>query len=354
MTAIIEGFPMGVPLSEEDINVALRRRQLGYGRGDRMTIEKDQAYILSGVYQGKSTGGPITLQVLNKDWENWRQHPHRAVTAPRPGHGDLAGSMKYGIDDARVILERASARETVNRVAIGAVAAKLLAQFNIYCKGFVLQVGDLKLQSPGMLPEKLHHPAETADDLEIEQQRRAFFSLVDKTKSAGDTLGGVVQLVANAVPVGLGSHVHWDRRLDTALTAALISIPSAKAVEIGEVVELVAKPGSAFHDPIQIAPSGRIQRTSNHAGGIEAGISNGEPICIRVYHKPIATLKKGLPSVDMVTKKDTVSAYERSDITVLPAAAVIGEYVMAWVMCRFFMEKFGGDTLTEIKKRYIS
>jgi chorismate synthase len=342
---------MGLPLSEEDINVQLSRRQMGYGRGGRMKIERDEVIIFSGVYQGKTTGSPIALQVVNRDYENWRDREHRPVHAPRPGHGDFAGVLKYGIDDARVILERASARETTNRVAVGAVAEKLLRHFDMEVKASVVAFLG-KSYPPGLLTvENLNDPKEKSEDPNTEDARREYFSTVDIARKAGDTFGGVVQISVKNVPPGLGSHVHWDRRIDSALAGALVSIPSVKAVEIGDGVLGSSELGSTYHDPVEVSKAG-THRTTNHAGGIEAGITNGETLVARVHFKPIATLRKGLPSVHLKSGESSQSDYERSDVTVIPAATVVAQSIVSFVVADLFLDKFYGDTISDIQAHY--
>lgn len=351
-TSILEGLPQGLPLVAEDIDHHLARRQMGYGRGGRQKIETDRVRILSGTYQGVTIGSPLTLQIINRDYENWKDKPHKPVHSPRPGHGDLAGSMKYNLRDARTILERASARETVNRVAVGAVCQRLLREFDIAVTGRVRQVGDLVFASDGPSTEELHNPKEVHEDPALEDQRRAYFALVDRCRRAGDTLGGIVEVRVTGVPAGLGSHVHWDRRLDSRLGAAALSIPSVKAFEIGEGVAAAGRTGSEVHDAMYLDEAQEIRRRTNRAGGLEAGITNGEDVILKIYFKPIATIRKGLPSVNMQTVTPTQSDYERSDVTVLPAAAVVAEHVIACVIADAVCLKYGGDTLTEMRQRH--
>jgi chorismate synthase len=370
LLGILEGAPAGVPLSEDDIARELRRRQMGYGRGQRMKIESDCARILSGVRGGKTLGSPIALEIENKDWKNWQTKMSVAeitdaikeVTVPRPGHADFAGAIKYGHRDLRNVLERASARETAMRVALGAIAKKILAEVNILIVSHVVQIHSIKsnisaaeIQQDQEIKWELVN--EIADgslvrclDKKLEAEMMA---RIDEAKTAGDTVGGVFEVVALNVPIGLGSYGHWDRKLDGRIAGALMSIPAIKGVEIGWGFEASARFGSEVHDPIYFDDAKKIYfRSSNHAGGIEGGVSNGMPIVVRAAMKPISTLMKPLDSVDMISKEKTPAHIERSDVCAAPAAAVIGEAVLALVLAEAFLEKFGGDSIVEIREAY--
>ncbi|HEY8517382.1 MAG TPA: chorismate synthase [Candidatus Binatia bacterium] len=360
LTAIVEGFPAGVPVTAEAINHDLARRQKGYGRGGRMKIERDEVQIRSGIRFGESLGSPITLVVENRDWANWTskmspraedRDPKYVVTRPRPGHADLTGALKYDRRDVRDILERASARETTMRVAVGALAKCLLREFGIEVRGWVSEVGPIKAKHEGLDYDTIFTAAEQSEvrvaDPEAE---RAIIALVDECKRAGDTLGGVVEVVATGLPPGLGSHVHWDRKLDGRLAGALLSLQAAKGVEIGLGFEAARRKGSQAQD--EISWDGGFKRHTNYAGGTEGGMSNGEPLVVRVAFKPLSTLMKPLASVDLHTKEETKGTIERSDVMAIPAAAVIAEAVVAFEVARSFLEKFGGDSLREIKRNH--
>ena len=367
LTAIIDGLPAGLPVAEEGINVDLVRRQGGYGRGGRMQIEKDQVEILSGVRWGKTIGSPVTLCVKNRDWENWQEKmsPHERhrddsirVTRSRPGHADLPGAMKYNHHDVRNILERSSARETAIRVAVGAVAKALLGQFGISVNGFVVEVGGIRAARPNAPLSSLVELARNSElytfDAEAEQAMKAH---IDQMKAAGDSVGGVVEVVATGIPVGLGSHAQWDRKLDARLAMALMSIQAIKGVEIGSGFDAARNPGSKVHDEIFYDASRLSQgeasgfyRLTNNAGGIEGGISNGEEIVVRAAMKPIPTLYKPLRSVDIITKEPFEATVERSDVCAVPAASVVAEAVVAIELASAFLEKFGGDSIDEIRR----
>jgi len=369
LTAIIEGLPAGARLSADSINWDLARRQQGYGRGDRMKIETDTVAILSGVRWGETLGSPVTLVVRNRDWENWEEKmsplaAHRmdgiAVTRPRPGHADLTGALKYGHVDVRNILERSSARETAVRVAVGAVAKELLAEFGIMVGGFVTEVGGVAAQRPDLPLEELWSIAAQSElfccdrDAETEMKR-----LIDFSKADGDTLGGVVEVQVSGVPPGLGSHVQWDRKLDARLAMALMSVQAIKGVEVGIGFDAARRPGSRVHDEL-FRDEGRLEqgaatayyRQTNRAGGIEGGMSNGEVIVLRAAMKPIPTLYKPLRSVDMQTREPYEAAVERSDTCAVPAALVVAEAVVAIEIANAFLEKFGGDSISEIRRNY--
>ena len=371
LTAIVEGLPSGLKLTETEINVDLVRRQGGYGRGGRMKIETDKVRILSGVRWGETLGSPITLVVENSDWVNWEERmstsaEHRddsiRVTRARPGHADLPGAMKYAQNDVRNILERSSARETAIRVAVGAVAKAYLARFGIAVTGCVVELGGVKAERPDLGVKALQEliaasPVYTYDaKAELEM-----IATIDRAKVAGDTLGGVVQVSVSGVPVGLGSHVQWDRRLDTRLSAAIMSIQAFKGVEIGAGFETARLPGSQVHDEIffdaqRVARGDKsgFYRKSNRAGGLEGGISNGEEIVVYGAMKPIPTLYQPLQSVDIVTKEPYEATVERSDVCAVPAASVVAEAVVAIEIATAFMEKFGGDSVSETARNYSS
>ncbi|HTA76690.1 MAG TPA: chorismate synthase [bacterium] len=359
---ILEGFPAGLLVSVDDINFEMARRQKGYGRGGRMLIETDQVEILSGIRKGVTLGSPITLFVKNKDYENWEKIMTPDVVAgnfgnplqrPRPGHADLSGGIKYNHRDLRNILERASARETTVRVAAGAVAKKLLSNFNISVQSYVCQLGSALSKKGPVRYDKLNELADKSPVRMLEKKaEKKAISLIDLAKKKGDTLGGIFEVIVTGVPVGLGSHVQWDRKLDGKLAQSLMSMQAIKGVEIGAGFSNAVQPGSRVHDEIAYQNKKGFYHLTNRAGGIEGGMSNGEPIVIRVAKKPIATLKKPLRSVDIETKKEIRAAYERSDVCALPAASVIGETICAWVIADAFLEKMGGDFMQEIQQRY--
>jgi chorismate synthase len=345
LTAIIEGLPAGLPLSTAGIDRQLQRRQGGYGRGSRQQIERDEVEILSGVAHELTIGSPLALRIRNRDWENWRDREVPPWTIPRPGHADLAGGTKYGLEDLRWVAERASARETAARVAVGAVAAQLLAEFGITVGSYVAEIGGAVADVPGLPAEELWARAERSDvhcpDEESASRMRAY---IDQARQSGDSLGGVIVVGATGLPVGLGSHVHWDRRLDGQLAAAVMSIPAIKGVEIGPAFDNARRSGTEVHDPIY--PEGR---PTNRAGGLEGGITNGQPLLIRAAMKPIPTTLSPLPSVDLATGEPTTTQYTRSDVCAVPAAAVVAEAMVAWVLAQALVEKTGGDSLPEMR-----
>ena len=356
LTAIIEGLPAGLSLTPEDINGELARRQQGYGSGGRMSIERDEVRITSGVMNGLTTGGPIALLVENRDFKNWKEKDVAPMSIPRPGHADLTGAIKYGYRDMRIALERASARETTMRVAVGAICKKLLAEFGIVVGGYIVQVGDVKATiDPNMGYEERFRIAEENDVRcpaveSVEPMHEAIHQIkVDK-----DTLGGIFEVVALNVPPGLGSHVHWDRRLDAKIVAAMVSIHAMKGAEIGEAFDNAGKRGSQVHDAIALGDDGKIIRRTNRAGGTEGGISTGEPIVARVAMKPIATILQGMESVNLATGLAEDTTYERSDFCALPRAVPIGEAMMAIVIADALLEKLGGDSIGEMKPRFAS
>ncbi len=360
LTAIVEGLPAGLAVDVEAINRDLARRQGGYGRGGRMNIERDRVEILGGVIAGQTTGAPVALRIENRDWANWRDRwaagDLPTLTVPRPGHADYAGMVKYGLDDARPVLERASARETAARVAVGALAKQLLTVLDIVIGGYVVEIGGVVATRPDLPPAGLWALAEASDvhcpDEDAAARMRA---AIDAARQAGDSLGGVFIVVATGVPVGLGSYVHWEQRLDARLAAAVTSIPAIKGVEIGPAFENARRPGTQVHDEFQIPnPKSQIPnvvRTSNRAGGIEGGMSNGQPIVVRAAMKPIPTTLTPLRSVDLATGEPAETQYQRSDVCAVPAASVVGEAMVAWVLADALIEKLGGDSLSEMRER---
>lgn len=369
---IIEGIPAGLPLTADDIAVDLARRQLGYGRGRRMAIEKDRAEILSGIRHGETLGSPIALQIQNRDWSNWLHSMavgvptddlpgarRVAVTRPRPGHADLSGGLKYDRDDLRDILERASARETAARVAAGAVARHLLGHLGIRVTSHVTDIGGAAIADP--LAVTFAQASSMASDDELRcvdpAVAAAMIRAIDAAKAAGDTVGGSFEVIAHDVPPGLGSHTQWDRKLDGRLAQALMSIHAIKSVGIGLGTAAGSRPGSHVHDEIVAAeiPSGQIpglSRPTNRAGGLEGGVTNGEDVRVTAVMKPISTLMKPLRSVDLTTMADAPATIERSDVCAVPAAAVVGEAMVAWVLAEAALEKFGGDTVGDLHAAY--
>ncbi|OGK89778.1 MAG: chorismate synthase [Candidatus Rokubacteria bacterium GWC2_70_24] len=363
LTAIIEGVPAGLLLSEADINEDLARRQRGYGRGGRMKIERDQAHISSGLRWGVTLGSPITLSIQNRDWENWKTTmavgeppagaPAKAVTRPRPGHADLAGAMKYGHRDIRNVLERSSARETTARVAVAGVAKRLLAEFGISILSHVVEIGGLRIVPLELPWEEIKRRAEASEVRCADPTaERAMIEAIDQAKATGDTLGGVFEVVALGCPVGLGSYVHWDRKLDGRLAQAFCSIHAIKGAEIGMGFEAARRPGSQVHDEILFDRDAGFSRRTNSAGGLEGGVTNGQPVIVRAVMKPIATLRRPLQSVDVETKEVVEAVVERSDVCAVPAAGVVGEAMMAITLAQAVLEKFGGDSLEEIRRNY--
>ena len=353
LVGILEGLPAGVPVDETYINTQLKRRQSGYGRGKRMSIEEDRVEILSGVRNSRTIGSPLSFTIANKDFsiDNLPE-----VTAPRPGHADLAGALKFGTHDARDILERSSARETAARVAAGGFAKLFLAEFGARIISHTVALGGIEANvggvSPGEIETKAAASCLTCADSDSEKKMVA---LVDEARENGDTLGGVFEVIAVNVPPGLGSHVQWDKKLDGRLARALMSIQAVKGVEIGLGFEAARRRGSEVHDEIFYDANRdglKFYRKTNNAGGIEGGISNGENIVVRAALKPIPTLAKPLSSVDLVSKKEVKAAKERADVTVVPAAGVIGEAVVALEIASAFLEKFGGDSLEEVKQSF--
>ena len=363
LIAIVEGVPAGLTIDTANIDHELWRRQQGYGRGGRMKIEKDTVEILSGVRHGKALGSPISLQIVNDDFVHWQdvmsvdvptaepKNP-RTVSRPRPGHADLAGGQKYGARDLRDILERASARETAARVACGAIAKQLLADFGIEVRSHVIKLGHIQAVPLWREWDNIVSlPAEINLNCTDELAEKEMVKLIDEAKRDGDTLGGIFEVVAKGLPVGLGAHTSWDEKLDGRIARAVMSIHAVKAVEIGEGVANAGRPGSQVHDEI-FHDGERFTRKTNRAGGLEGGITNGEELRVRGYLKPISTLRKPLASVDIDTKKEDLAAFERSDVTAVPAAGVIGEAMIAIVIANEMREKFGGDSIDEMKRNY--
>jgi chorismate synthase len=372
LTGILDGVPAGLALTEEQVNIDLRRRQGGYGRSGRQKIEKDQVEFLGGVAGGRTTGGPIALRIENRDWKNWQNKVVPPMTIPRPGHADLAGALKYRHTDLRLVLERASARETAMRVAVGAIARRLLDEFGIIVASQVLAIGEVTTE-----PSDLSH-AEVRARVEASPVRvadpgveAAMIERIDQARRARDTVGGICSIEAFGVPAGLGSYVQWDRKLDGRLAQAVMSIQAIKGVEIGSGFAGARMPGSEFHDAIFLATDGsskavdmatigsrcygqnmKLHRISNNAGGLEGGVTNGQPIVVRMAMKPISTMLRGMASVDLATGEETRAEYQRSDICAVPAAAVVGEAMIALVLADAFLEKYGGDSIDEIKERY--
>jgi chorismate synthase len=361
LTAIIEGMVAGLPLDEDYIARDLARRQSGYGRGGRMKIESDCAEIISGVRYGLTIGSPISLLIQNRDWENWKETMSVAstskksepVTRLRPGHADLAGAKKYGLDDVRPVLERASARETAARVAVGAVARRFLEEFGIELKSHTLAIGDARIGDIKIDKIDWARVEKSPVRCVISKAEKAMIAAIDAAKDDGNSVGGIFQVIATGVPIGLGSHVHWDRRLDGRIAQAIMSIHAVKRVEVGDCSSVTGLKGSLTHDAIRYDEAKREwSRATNHAGGIEGGISNSEVITVTALVKPIPTLSKPLPSIDIKTGKRADAHIERSDVCVVPAAGVIGEAMLAIVLADAILEKFGGDHLKETVRNY--
>lgn len=362
LMAVLEGVPAGLPLTAEDVNRDLARRQKGYGRGGRMRVEEDRVEFGCGVRKGKTLGNPIGLLIANKDWENWKDvmaaepgpaPTEKVVTRPRPGHADLVGAIKYGHRDIRNVLEKASARETAIRVAIGGVAKALLAQFGMHVVSYTVQIGDVVAQRTDD-PLKAYQLAETSDVRSPDPDAGAhMIERIRTAKHKGDTLGGVFEVVVTNPPIGLGSYTQWDRRLSARLAMAAMSIQAMKGVEIGMGFEAARRFGSEVHDDIYYDKQGQqFVRHTNNAGGLEGGITNGLPIVLRVAMKPISTLYSPKKSVDIETKEPFDATVERSDICTVPAAGVVGEAVIAFEMANALVEKFGGDNLEEMKRNF--
>ena len=376
LVALVSGLPAGIPVDQERLGRELWRRQQGYGRGGRMRIERDAAHILSGVRHGYTIGSPVAMTLANNDWKNWEeilpvaageQEKHKAVKSPRPGHADLAGSLKYDFPDARYILERASARESAARVACGALAKMLLAQFGVTVGSHTVRVGAVELGRNAAWPEIAAVNAKeeillNCVDPEVEARMK---SEVDRALKTGDTVGGVFEVVVHGLPPGIGTHVNWDERLDGLLAQAVMSLQAVKAVELGRGVTAAQAMGSTVHDAIgytreidSLEPEDggakytKFSRETNNAGGIEGGISNGEDLVIRGYLKPISTLRRPLASVSFAGREDVKAAYERSDVCVVPAAGVAAEAMVALTVARLMIDKFGGDSLREMQRNF--
>ena len=383
LVAIVDGLPAGLPVTAEWVDGELARRMQGYGRGARMKIERDRIEWLSGLRAGETLGSPVAMLIPNRDWANWEdvmayessdppgEIRRRRVTRPRPGHADLAGVLKYDRIDGRDILERASARETTARVAAGALAKRLLAEFGVEIGSHIISLGGIRAVSeprdPGALPVPLNQSSDRSEVRVLDPRVEAeIIRRIDAAKKAGDTLGGEAEVIARGVVVGLGSHVSWDRKLDGRLAGMLMSIPAVKGVEIGMGFEAARRPGSEVHDPIEAGPHGPVgqrgsgaadrrggfRRPTNNAGGMEGGITTGEPVIVKVAMKPIATLMSPLPTVDLTSGQAAKAVSERSDVTAVPAMGVIAEAVVALVLADAMLEKFGGDSLAEMRRNY--
>ena len=384
LVSILEGMVAGLPLLADDVNAELARRQQGYGRGRRMQIERDSVEFLAGVRAGETIGSPIAMLIQNRDWKNWQEIMNpapdpdpepaaidgtaaepvgghrlrkRAVTRVRPGHADLTGLLKYDRDDARDILERASARETTARVAAAAICKRFLAEFGVRIGSHLVHLGGIDAQRPNEMPVDINAAADESPlrtlDRAAEQRMIAY---IDEIKRAGNTLGGVCEVVVDGLPVGLGSHVSWDRKLDGRIGAAIMSIPAVKGVEIGMGFQAARVTGAEVHDEIEMMPgstrTGNVRRKTNRAGGLEGGMTTGEPLVVRVAMKPISTLMRPLGTVDVATGEAAAAVAERSDVTAVPAMGVIAEAMLALVLADAFLEKFGGDSLGETQRNY--
>ncbi|MBI2082336.1 MAG: chorismate synthase [Deltaproteobacteria bacterium] len=363
LVVILEGVPSGLPIQEEEINTELARRQKGYGRGGRMKIEQDRAEILSGIRAGKTLGSPIALKIDNKDWSNWEKimdvaqddlGQSKVVHHPRPGHADLPGGLKYNHHDLRNILERASARETAARVAGGAITRKLLKEFGIEIGSHLVNLGGITVSSPiPPLREMVRKTEESPLRCIDPEAEKRMIERIDEAKKKGDSLGGVFEIIVQGLPPGLGSHVQWDRKLDGQIAQALMSIQAIKGVEIGLGFEMANLFGSEVHDEIFYQKKEkRFYRNRNNAGGLEGGITNGENLVVRAVMKPLSTLYKPLQSVNIISKEPYEASVERTDTTAVPAAAVIGENVLATTLANAFLEKFGGDSIEELRRNY--
>lgn len=367
LVSILEGMPSGLPLVAEDVNRELGRRQQGYGRGRRMQIEQDTIELLSGVRAGQTLGSPISMLIRNRDWRSWQEimdpaeregdpaPRRRAVLRPRPGHADFVGVMKYDRADARDILERASARETTARVAASAICRKLLAEFGVAVGSHLVHLGGIDANAPDPLPADLNEASDGSPLRTLDPEaEREMIALIDQAKRAGDTLGGICEVVCTGLPLGLGSHVSWDRKLDGRLAGAIMSIPAVKGVEIGLGFDAARRPGSAVHDQLAVGHhrprAGQVARATNRAGGLEGGMTTGEPLVVRVAMKPISTLMRPLGTIDITTGESASATAERSDVTAVPAMGVIAEAMVAFVMADALLEKFGGDSVRELRR----
>jgi chorismate synthase len=366
LVAFLSGVPAGLQVEQDFLDHELWRRQQGYGRGGRMKIERDTAHILSGVRHGLTIGSPISIRLENKDWKNWQEilpvgagdpARHKRVAAPRPGHADLAGALKYNFPEARYVLERASARESAARVAVGAIAKAFLRKLGIDVLSHVVAVGGVTMQKevPWEQINALYNQKEILLNCADEETQQLMKGEVDKVLKTGDSVGGVFEVVAHGVPPGLGTYAQWDERLDAMLAAAVMSLQAVKGVEIGTGIAAAAAPGSAVHDEIGYGKTSKFTgftRARNNAGGIEGGVSNGEEIRVRGYLKPISTLRRPLQSVDFSTREPVAAAYERSDVCVVPAAGVAAEAMVALTLARCALEKFGGDSMGETLRNF--
>lgn len=368
LVSILEGIPAGLPLVAEDVDRELRRRMAGHGRGARMKIEQDAVEFLSGVRAGETLASPIALLIWNRDWDNWRDvmapEPdgadagarRRKVTRPRPGHADLVGSLKYDRSDARDILERASARETAARVACGAVCRRLLAEFGVEIGSHVVELGSVAAPVSDPIPTPLNEAADRSPVRCLDAGAgEAMVAAIDEATAARDSLGGVAEVVVRGLPLGLGSHVSWDRKLDGRLAGAMMSIPAVKGVEIGLGFEAARRPGSQVHDELEpggAAAKGNVTRSSNRAGGLEGGMTTGEPLVVRAAMKPISTLRRPLKSVNLETGEPEQAQSERADITAVPAMGVVAEAMTAIVLAQALVEKFGGDSLADLRSAF--
>ncbi len=368
LVSILEGMVAGVPLLAADIDAELARRQQGYGRGRRMKIESDHAELLSGVRGGQTLGSPIAMLIQNRDWKNWQEimdpapregdpERKRQVTRPRPGHADLSGMLKYDRDDARDILERASARETTARVAAGAICRRFLRELDVTVGSHIIHLGGIDAKRPERMPNDLNAAADASEVRTLDKKAESeIIARIDAAKAEGNTLGGIAEVICSGVPVGIGSHVSWDRKLDGRLAAALMSIPAVKGVEIGLGVECARRKGSEVHDEIEAdnnnLKTGGVRRRSNRAGGLEGGITTGEQLVLRVAMKPISTLMRPLATIEMKTREPAQAVAERSDVTAVPAMGVIAEAMTAFIVAQAFLEKFGGDSLRETRRNY--
>ena len=372
LVVIVDGVPAGLSLSSDEFAIDLSRRQLGYGRGRRMAIEHDRAQILSGIRRGQTIGSPIALLIRNKDWENW-QHTmsveadpsddlpgarRGAVTRPRPGHADLSGGIKYSRDDLRDVLERASARETAARVAAGVIAKVFLREFDVEIVSLVIAIGGAEIDDPLAVPFERIRALSATDDVRCVETTvaDAMRRSIDNAREAGDTVGGAFEVIAHHVPAGLGTYAQWDRKLDGRIAQAVMSIPAIKAVGFGRGVDVGRLPGSQVHDEILPGSSSgtvpNLRRPTNRAGGLEGGVTNGEDVRVTAWMKPISTLMKPLRSVDLATMSEAAATIERSDVCAVPAAAVVGEAVVSFVLADAMLEKFGGDSIEEIRTNW--
>ena len=367
LVSVLEGMVAGLPVLAEDVNRELARRQQGYGRGRRMQIERDEVEFLSGVRAGQTMGSPISMLIRNRDWKNWQDvmdpapregdpdPRRRAVTRVRPGHADLTGLLKYDRDDARDVLERASARETTARVAAAAICRRFLMDFGVSIGSHVVHLGGIDALRPDPMPDDINTAADSSQVRMLDANAEALaLGRIDEAKAAGNTLGGICEVVTTGLPAGLGSHVSWDRKLDGRLAAALMSIPAVKGVEIGLGFETARRMGSEVHDEIEPAPgnprTGNVRRKTNRAGGTEGGMTTGEALVVRVAMKPISTLMRPLGTVDVATGGEAKATAERSDVTAVPAMGVIAEAMVAFVVAQAWLEKFGGDSLDETRR----